>query len=204
LYRFKSFNAPWIYSEQLAMSLGVTAAQVRKDFSFFGVTGKRKSGYQVEALIEKLDEILGKNGRSKAIIAGFGPMGKTLYQEYFMNDPGIEIVAAFDNPAPGNGSIDPETRLPLMPLSSLVNFASANRVRYGIIAFSGGAAQQALDFMVLAGIKGIISLSAIDLKCPKTCVVNGINPLREMENVLYFSERLPKNKRGAGEGKDAR
>ena len=39
----------------------VTAAQVRKDFSIFGITGHRRGGYQVDDLLDQLNKILGKD-----------------------------------------------------------------------------------------------------------------------------------------------
>jgi len=197
LERFKTFNVPWIFSEQLAASLGVTAAQVRKDFSFFGVTGKRKSGYQVEVLLEKLTTLLGKNERRRAIIAGFGLLGTTLYAEYFKKDLGLEVMAAFAEQASEKKAIDEETGLPVLPMTSLVNYVAVNRIRYGIIAASNGCAQHFLDRMVLAGIRGVVNFSALELKIPKTCVIRDINPLREMENVIYFTERRPKIERSS-------
>jgi redox-sensing transcriptional repressor len=189
LYRFKSFQSPWILSEQLAASLGITAAQVRKDFSVFGVTGKRKSGYNVDVLLEKLDALLGKNERNKAIIAGFGPLGKTLYREYFKKDMALEVMAAFDETASDPAGIDEETGLHVLPIEALVSYVARHRIPYGIIAAASGSAQRFLDRMVLAGIRGIVNFSAVELKIPKTCVIRDINPVRELENVIYFTRQ---------------
>jgi redox-sensing transcriptional repressor len=194
LKRLRTFEISWIYSEQIASSLGVTAAQVRKDFSFVGVTGKRKGGYQVNTLIENLNKILEKNTRNAAIIAGFGPWGKSVYNEYFQNDSDIEIIAAFDSDVDVEGKVDDETGIKVLPMSSIVDVICERQVRYGIIVASGKAAQQILDKMVLAGVKGIVNLSSVELKSPKSCVVQSVNPLRAMENVVYFTERRRKSK----------
>jgi redox-sensing transcriptional repressor len=194
LKRLRDFDVSWIYSEQIASSLGVTAAQVRKDFSFVGVTGKRKSGYQVDTLIENLNKILEKNTRNTAIIAGFGPLGNAVYNEYFRSDSDIEIIAAFEANIEDNGAVDADTGLRILPLSSIVDFICEHQVRYGIIASPGKAGQKILDLMVLAGIKGIVSLSCSELKGPKSCVIQSVNPLRAMESVVYFTERRRKSK----------
>ncbi len=194
LKRFQAFEISWIFSEQIASSLGVTAAQVRKDFSFVGVTGKRKSGYRVNGLIENLDKILEKNTRSTAIIAGFGPMVTSVYSEYFHCDSGIEIIAAFDGNLELESAAGSDPGLAVRPLAPMVDFIAEHNVRYGIIVASGMVGQQILDRMVLAGVRGIVSLSSTELRCPRSCVYQSVNPLRAMESVIYFTEHRRKNK----------
>lgn len=176
-----------MYSDQIASSLGITAAQVRKDFSHFGVTGKRKIGYHVDRIIDHLNTILGKNDQIKAIIAGFGPLGRALYNEYLTKDRGMRIVAAFDA-LPGTDAAKDlrQADLPILPVSQIIPYVMANRVEFGIIAIADNTAQQVLDLMVLAGIKGVMSLSPVELKSPKKCFVNTIDLLREFEKVVFF------------------
>jgi redox-sensing transcriptional repressor len=194
LCRFKSYGVTWVYSEQIASALGITAAQVRKDFSQFGVTGKRKIGYHVDFITDHLNRILGKNDQNTAIMAGFGMLGKAFFKDYFSNERGIRIVAAFDEnlPAVQDGS-DPG--LPVYPLSDIIGFSMKNQIKFGIITLTDKTAQNALDLMVLAGIRGILSLTPVELKGPKTCFINSVNLFREFENVVFFTgNRLIKKK----------
>jgi redox-sensing transcriptional repressor len=187
LYRFKSYDVKWVYSEQIAAALGITAAQVRKDFCHFGVTGKRKLGYQVDGIIENLNELLGKNEQNKAIIAGFGPLGRALYKEYLSRDRSLHIVAAFDETVRAGIRHDDDSNLPVYPLSGLINYATGNRIRFGVITITDKTAQNALDLMIIGGIQGVLSLSPFEMKSPKTCFVNTVNVLREFENVVFFA-----------------
>jgi redox-sensing transcriptional repressor len=187
LYRFKSYGLTWVYSDQIASALGITAAQVRKDFSQFGLTGKRKIGYHVDLITEHLDRILGKNDQNTAIIAGFGMLGKAFYKDYFSHERGIRIVAAFDENVPAATQHESEGGLPVYALSSLISYATGNRIRFGVITIADKTAQNALDLMILGGIQGVLSLSPFELKSPKTCFVNTVNVLREFENVVFFT-----------------
>ncbi len=192
LLQFKSYGLSWIYSDQIAASLGITAAQVRKDFSHFGVTGKRKIGYHIDIILENLSKILGKNESQKAVIAGFGPMGRAFYSDYLVKDKGIEIIAAFDdsNTSPivsGNGS-----ELKILPMAEMTSVITSQSIQFGIIAIPDKTAQHILDMMVLAGIRGILSLSSVELKAPSICFVNSINLLREFEKVLFFGGKQAK------------
>ena len=54
LNRLRTLNFVRVFSDNLADAAGVTAAQVRKDFSLFGITGNRRGGYKVDELGEQL------------------------------------------------------------------------------------------------------------------------------------------------------
>jgi redox-sensing transcriptional repressor len=196
LLRFKSYDVQWVDSEQIAGALGITAAQVRKDFSHFGVTGKRKIGYHVDSIRARLYMILGKNDQNRAILAGFGPLGKTLYNEYLSRKSDIKILAAFDENRTSELR-DDDTGLRVLPMDMLIGFASASRVRFGIIATPDRSAQAALDRMVLAGIAGVLNLSGVELKSPKSCFVNSVNVLRELQTFMYFGNGRTKTGRAA-------
>jgi redox-sensing transcriptional repressor len=196
LLRFKSYDVQWVYSEQIASALGITAAQVRKDFSHFGVTGKRKIGYHIDIIMARLNRILGKNNESRAVIAGFGPFGRVLYKEYFSREQGIRILAAFDEDRTAE-TRDDETGLPVLPMDRLIGFASTSAVRFGIIATPGASAQAVLDRMVLSGIAGILNLSGVELKGPKSCFVNSVSVIRELQNVVFFGNGRTKTGRAA-------
>src|SRR5690606_25330787 len=47
-----------VSSNELADAIGVTAAQIRRDLSYFGRFGKQGKGYDVPTLIEAVQEIL--------------------------------------------------------------------------------------------------------------------------------------------------
>jgi redox-sensing transcriptional repressor len=197
LQQFKNNNTSWVLSEQIAAALGINPAQVRKDFSLVGLTGKRKSGYFVNSLLEKMNKMLGKNNRIAAVMTGFGPLGKAVYNEYFRKNDDTEIIAAFDTNVSGDGLVDSETGLSILPLSTMAEFIEKHKVCYGIIADSGSMAQLQLDRLVSAGVRGILSFSSMPLKIPKSCVVQNISPLGAMESVVYFTEHGGKSKAAA-------
>ena len=58
--------------------MDTTSAQVRKDLSTFGEFGVRGKGYDIEKLIEIIEEILGINKVNDVIIVGHGKMGEMI------------------------------------------------------------------------------------------------------------------------------
>jgi redox-sensing transcriptional repressor len=181
---FKSYGIDRFYSWDLASALGLTAAQVRKDFSIFNVEGKKKVGYSVDSLTARIGEILGKNKIQTAVLCGTGLLGKTIVAEGLFSGAHVRLVAAFDDP--GEKNVKNVFNLPVHPLDDLTGFVRDNKVTIGIIAAAGVHAQRFLDHLVLAGIRGVLSLANNDLKAPRACVVANVNLSRELENVMYF------------------
>lgn len=184
LHRLHGLGFVKVFSDNLADAVGVTASQVRKDFSLFGICGNKRGGYQIEALLEKLNHILGKSEQQKVVIVGGGNIGAALMKYRGFEKEGVKIAACFD--------IDPakyhrkEGDIPILPLEKLKEFANENHVRIGIIAVPDIAAQQVLDLMVAAGIKGIVNFAPIRLRAASDCVINNVNLVLELETVIYF------------------
>ncbi|MFA5117599.1 MAG: redox-sensing transcriptional repressor Rex [Candidatus Omnitrophota bacterium] len=191
LYRLRTLGFIKVFSDNLADAIGVMPSQVRKDFSIFGISGNKRGGYQVDELIEKLNGILGKNEVQRVVIAGAGNIGTALMKYKGFEKEGIKLMAVFD--------IDPlkftrVTDVPVLPLEQLPDFVKKNKIKIGIIAVPDIAAQQTLDSMVSAGIKGILNFAPIRLRGPLDCVINNVNLELELENVIYFVNTREKPK----------
>ncbi|MDO5577115.1 MAG: redox-sensing transcriptional repressor Rex, partial [Fibrobacter sp.] len=158
LYRFKSLGFFKIFSDYLADAVGVTSALVRKDFSLFGISGNKRGGYKIDSLIEKLNDILGKNELQKVIMAGAGNLGSALIKYKNFEKEGIQVVAAFDiDPAKHNSRLP----IPVLPLDDLEEFVIANKIEIAIICVPDIAAQHTLDIMIKAGISGVLNFAPI-------------------------------------------
>jgi redox-sensing transcriptional repressor len=173
LYRLKAMGFVKVFSDNLADAVGVMPSQVRKDFSIFGISGNKRGGYQIDALIEQLNRILGKDQEQKAVVVGIGHLGSALMKYQGFEKDGIKLIAGFD--------IDPDkfakgVDVPILPLDELKDFVRSNNIRVGIIAVPEIAAQQAADLMMTAGIKGILNFAPIRLRASEQVVIN--NPVR--------------------------
>jgi redox-sensing transcriptional repressor len=189
LRRLKTMGFGRIFSDNLAEAIGVTPSQVRKDFSIFGICGNKRGGYQIDELIEHLNNILGKNTIKHAIIVGAGNIGAALAKYDGFEKDGIKIDAVFEG---DSAKINPQAVIPVLHIDQMIEFIQNNDIRIGIIAVPDSAAQQVLDLMVLSGVKGVLNFAPIRLRAPKECVVNNVNLVLELENVIYFSNLLEK------------
>jgi len=191
LYRLQSLGFVKVFSENLADAVGVTAAQVRKDFSLFGISGNRRGGYEIGSLLEKLNTILGKDQLQKVVVAGAGHLGGALMRYNGFEKEGIKIAACFDiDPA----TYDRASAVPVLPIEELRAFVKDNAIKIGIIAVPDVAAAQVAEQMSSAGIKGILNFAPIRLKVPEDVTINNVNLELELENLIYFVNILNKTK----------
>ncbi|MDM7925888.1 MAG: redox-sensing transcriptional repressor Rex [bacterium] len=193
LLRFHELGFVKVFSDTLAEAVGATSAQVRKDFSLFGISGNKKGGYQTDILIEKLQSLLGKDRVQPVIVVGIGNIGTALLKYRGFEDEGIRIVAGFDlDPA----KINRKLKVPVLPADEMQDFIREQRVTIGIIAVPDAAAQAVCDTLVAAGIRGILNFAPIVLRAEEGVVVNNVNLQNELENVIYFVNTLAKQIKG--------
>lgn len=183
LARLETLGFVKVFSENLAETVGVSSAQVRKDFSLFGISGNKRGGYVIEALIGQLNAILGKDQIQKVAVVGTGNIGAALMKYRGFEKDGIKITAGFDlDPA----KVRKSSEVPILPLSELKDYVIENKIRIAIIAVPDVAAQQTMDLLVAAGIKGVLNFAPIRLKSPEEIIVNNVNLGTELENLIYF------------------
>ncbi len=183
LSRLRTLGFKKVFSDNLADAIGVTPSQVRKDFSLFDITGSKKGGYNIEDLLDKLGDILGKNEIEKVVLAGYGHIGKAMETYKGFKNESISIVAVFDNDRTKlNAAAEP----PVLPVENMEEYIRENGIKTGIIAVPDLFAQSVLDVMIRAGIKGVLNFAPIRLRAPEDFIITNVNLEMEMEAVIYF------------------
>ncbi|HEX9933918.1 MAG TPA: redox-sensing transcriptional repressor Rex [bacterium] len=189
LFKFKELGFAKVFSDTLGDAIGVTSVQVRKDFSLFGITGNKRGGYQVDALIKNLQSILGKDQPQEVILVGAGDVGSALIKYKNFENESIKIVAGFDiDPA----KINCKLRVPVLPMSDMGRFVRERGIKVGIIAVPDVAAQEVFDQMVACGIQGILNFAPIRFRGADGFVINNVNLQIEIENIIYFVNAMQK------------
>lgn len=186
LVKFKDMGFKKVFSYNLGHEAAVSAEQIRKDFSHFGITGNKKGGYDIDQLLERLNNIFIKNEQQKVIIVGMGNMGRALsHYECGFTERRQYIIAGFD--------IDPVKikktyNVPVFHLNYLHDFVNMNHVKIAILATPAISAQDVCNKLIDAGVTGIMNFSHVILQVPDTVVVNNINLCDELECVMYMAE----------------
>ncbi len=192
LLRLKDLGFVRVFSDTLGEAVGATAAQVRKDFSLFGISGNKKGGYQVDTLLEKLQNILGKDKDQKVIVVGAGNIGTALMQYKGFEREGIKVVAGFDV---DSAKVNRKRKIPILPIDELSAYVKKHDIKIGIIAVPDYAAQQVCEMMLSTGIRGILNFAPIRLRGSEDAIVNNVHLQIELENVIYFVNAMNKSKK---------
>ena len=173
-----------VSSDALAKAAGVKPTQLRKDLTYFGQFGTRGLGYNVDALLSQLTNVLRTARFQPVILVGAGNLGSALLRYDGFAKEGFEIVAAFDVRPEGAKNSNPKIRV--HPIDRLAGFVRENGIKLAILTVPAVAAQSVANELVEAGIQAILNFSPIILQVPDHVVVNNVNLAIELENLSYF------------------
>ena len=102
---------PYISATALANALGMGEVQVRKDLASVSDGGRPKIGYLRDSLIDDIEQFLGYDNTTDAILIGAGKLGQALLDYKGFEEYGLNVLAAFDtNPTKSLSSFVRHTR----------------------------------------------------------------------------------------------
>ncbi|HUO52623.1 MAG TPA: redox-sensing transcriptional repressor Rex [Gemmatimonadaceae bacterium] len=183
LEEFEARGQATISSTQLAERGHTTSAQVRKDLSFFGSFGKRGLGYSVPELEKRLRRILGLETEWRVAIVGMGKIGAALASYGGFRQRGFRIAGLYDDdPAKIGKRIDAFT---VRAAADFARDAQKQPVDIAVLTVPAGAAQQAADAAVAAGVRGIMNFAPVQLTVPATVALRNVNMALELEGLAF-------------------
>ena len=179
-----------INSIELSKIMDTTSAQVRKDLSTFGEFGVRGKGYDIDKLIEIIEDILGINKVNDLIVVGYGKMGEMITSNSKVLGKGFRIVGVFDN--------DPkkiEGNLKIQNVEKVEEFikSSSNIVETAILSVVKGQAQTAAEKLVKNGIKAILNMTTYKLELPKNIVVVNMDISAKLQELNFWRINFEEN-----------
>ena len=162
-------NAPThISATALANALGMGEVQVRKDLAMVSDGGRPKIGYQRESLIDDIEQFLGYDNTTDAVLIGAGKLGQALMGYKGFDEYGLNILAAFD----ANPKMErTEEGKPIYPISKLTQYCRSHKVLMGIITVPAESAQEVADQLIAGGIKAIWNFAPAHLDVPSNILV---------------------------------
>ncbi len=156
----------------IAKALGLGEVQVRKDLSAVSGAGRPKLGYKTSALIKRLEEVLGQNSVTKAVIIGAGKLGNALLEYNGFSNYGLEVSAAFDVDESKTGRT--EGGKDILSLNTLKDYCENQDIKIGIITVPASAAQDICNMLIDSGIGAIWNFAPCQL-----CVPEGVTLQQE-------------------------
>ena len=165
-------NVPYISATAIAKHLGLGEVQVRKDLAAVSGAGKPKLGYVTAELVEKLEDFLGCNQLTSAVLVGAGKLGRALLQYDEFEKYGVKISAAFDS---NERAISLGSKTEILPINQFEYFCKTQNIKLGIITVGEGSAQAVCDQMVKSGITAIWNFAPCKLNVPAGILLQNEN-----------------------------
>ena len=158
-----------VSSTQIAKKINVSSTQIAKDLSYVKVSGKTRVGYEIEVLIEVLEQFLGFTSQHRAVVLGVGSLGGALLSDSGLEQFGLKIFAGFDVDDKVIGS-----KINNIPVFNIDEFAQHNKIinaDIGILTVPPDNAQETADFIIQNGIRAIWNFTPFRIRVPEHIVL---------------------------------
>lgn len=185
LSQLKSLGMGRVFSNNLGDALGIAPALVRKDFSRFDLTGNKRGGYEIDILMEKLEELLGGNEIENMVIIGCGNIAKALINHGDFTKDGGKIIAGFDL-YPRDEKLG---NIPVYKTDILPSYIKEHNIKIAILTVPEESAANMLEKLLALGIKGVLNFTPVELKSSEECLVNNINIGLEIKKLTYVVKK---------------
>ena len=170
-------------SQDLAKTVGVSAAQVRRDLAALGHLGLRGIGYEAAGLAAAIRKTLGIDRPWKAVLVGVGNLARALLRYQGFSDHGFEIVGLFDSDPRKIGELVAGLRIE--PLTQLQETVPKCRAELGILTVPSDAAQAVATQMVRAGLRGVMNFAPVLLVLPHGVQVVTVDLAIQLEQLAF-------------------
>ena len=167
----------YVSSTQISKQINIDASQVAKDLSYVKIAGRTRVGYEIDTLIDVLEDFLGFTRMHKAFLFGVGNLGGALLQDSGLGQFGLEIVGAFDvYPMLVGTEVN---GIPIYHTDDFEQIMDSCEVNIGVLTVPINIAQEITDRMVTGGIKAVWNFTPFRIRVPEDIIVTGFEATQE-------------------------
>lgn len=152
-----------ISATKIARGVFLGEVQVRKDLALISGRGKPRVGYERDKLICDLENCLGSEKMTNAVLVGAGKLGRALLDYDGFEEFGVKIVAGFDC---NDSILQISKSKSILPIKEIEAYCADNDIKIGIITVGQGSAQEVCDRLVACGVKAIWNFAPCTLRVP--------------------------------------
>ena len=165
----KEKGEKYVSSTQISRQINIDASQIAKDLSYVDISGRTRVGYEVDLLIQVLEDFLGFTNLHKAYLFGVGSLGGALLRDSGLSHFGLQIVGAFDiNPNLVGTTVE---GIPIYHTDEFEERRAKDGVKIGVLTVPINIAQDITDKMVAGGIQAVWNFTPFRIRVPETIVV---------------------------------
>lgn len=172
-----------VSSDGLARACGVNPSQIRKDLAYFGEFGVRGVGYYVQDLLTAIKQSLGIDRTWNVALVGVGNLGRALLRHGIFRRRGFILVGAFDCDPFKIG--EEVAGLEVVCSRRLKEKVRDLEIEIGIITTPPERAQRAANYLVEAGVKGIVNFAPSRISVPETVAVEYVDFMHHLFSVAF-------------------
>ena len=173
-----------VSSTELIEAVQVDSATIRRDFSYFGELGKRGYGYDVENLMNFFAKTLNEDELTNVALIGVGNLGSALLKYKFHQSNSIRVSCAFDVNEDIVGRI--VDGIPVYPMEDMMEQIRVQQIEVAILTIPARKAQEVVNKLAEAGVKGILNFTAARLVAPPEVLIQNVDLTNELQTLIYF------------------
>lgn len=159
----------YVSSTQISRQINIDASQIAKDLSYVNISGRTRVGYEIDRLVDVLEDFLGFTNLHRAYLFGVGSLGGALLRDSGLAHFGLEIVGGFDvNPELVGTEIN---GIPIYHTDEFERRMETDGVRIGVLTVPINIAQEITDKMVEGGVKAVWNFTPFRIRVPEGIVV---------------------------------
>jgi redox-sensing transcriptional repressor len=185
LQEMEDKGATSVASREIAMRVGVNAALVRKDLSYFGDFGTPSLGYSISYLIQQIREILNLDEPCNVAWVGAHRLAENQDLLLDLASHNCKVVTVLDIDESRIGARVAGIRVER--LSELTRLREEMDVNAGVVAVPAHEAQNVADALLAVGVKAMLNLTSAVLSVPSGVVVRNANVVSEMMALSFYS-----------------
>jgi redox-sensing transcriptional repressor len=187
LRELRSRGVDRVSSKDLAEMIGLNAAQIRKDFSYFGEFGTRGVGYEVARLVDEITHCLGLDHSWSVIIVGAGLMGTALARYRGFAEQGFRLVGMFDSSATVIGASYGAGRV--RSIADLEDFCREEQVDIAMVTVPAGEAEATITRLTEAGVHAVLNFAPVKVPAPEGVLVRQVDLSSELMSLTFYLDR---------------
>lgn len=187
LRELRSRGVERVSSKDLAEMIDLNAAQIRKDFSYFGEFGTRGVGYEVARLVDEISHCLGLDRSWNVVIVGAGLLGTALARYRGFSEQGFRLVAMFDSSATVIGASYGTGRV--RSIADLEDFCRGERVDIALVTVPAGEADGTVGRLAAAGVKAVLNFAPVKVHAPEDVLVHQVDLSSELMSLSFYLDR---------------
>lgn len=184
-----------ISSEELSQLTGFSAAQIRKDLTYFGQFGTPGRGYTIKDLTRQLKGILGIDREWEVTLIGVGNVGRALVAYEGLKTQGFKITQLFDSDPKKAGMFC--AGLKINAIATLKEEIKNSAIKIAILTVPANTAQEVTNLLLdawgisatggsVSGGKAILNFAPTRIIVPDGVNVLNIDITNELARLSYY------------------